>query len=135
MGYRAQDAALPLFPFGFGLSYTTFDTAQLVVDGDGSCNVLVGVQVGNSGKQEGQEVVQVYVEGLLKAFTKLWIAPRQTQTCEVKLDKYAFSQWDVTRACWVAEARTYIIDVRKHALEVLESQAYTVKEELVWNGL
>jgi beta-glucosidase len=69
MGYRARGGPGPLFPFGFGLSYTIFEMSGFVVEGDGSCNgVSVRAIVRNTGNLAGQEVVQVYVDGVPKAF-------------------------------------------------------------------
>jgi beta-glucosidase len=80
MGYRARDGPAPLFPFGFELSYTTFEMSGFVVEGDGSCNgISVRAVVRNTGSLAGQEVVQVYVDGVLKAFEKTkGIAPGES---------------------------------------------------------
>jgi len=107
VGYRYFESAdVPVrYPFGFGLSYTTFDYSGLKVSADS-----VTVTVTNTGDRPGAEVVQVYVEPLespvrsplreLRAFRKVWLGPGQAITVTIPLDARAFSHWDVATGRW-----------------------------------
>jgi beta-glucosidase len=105
-GY-AFDSKEPLFPFGFGLSYTTFEigtpklsAATIGIDG----SVKVTVDVHNTGKVAGDEVVQLYVRDVvssvtrpvkeLKGFKRVTLAPGAATTVEFTLDREAFALWD-----------------------------------------
>jgi beta-glucosidase len=111
MGYRSYDArnVAPLFPFGFGLSYTTFTYANLLVT-PGADTVTVEFDVTNSGTRDGAEVAQVYV-GMpagageppkqLKGFQKLTIAAGMMGHASITLDARAFQTWDATTHAWV----------------------------------
>jgi beta-glucosidase len=107
VGYRYfESAEVPVrYPFGFGLSYTTFAYSDLEVGA-----TFARVTVTNTGDRPGAEVVQVYVEPLeppvrsplreLRAFRKVWLGPGQAITVTVPLDARAFSYWDVTTKRW-----------------------------------
>jgi beta-glucosidase len=100
MGYRWYEARhLPVqFPFGHGLSYTTFTLGTPAVDGD-----VVRVVVTNTGNRPGSEVVQLYVEPVapsvvrppkeLKAFAKVHLAAGESTTVELALDDRSFAHW------------------------------------------
>jgi beta-glucosidase len=103
VGYRWYEARhLPVrFPFGHGLSYTTFELGEPeVVDGD---PMLVRVRVTNTGPRSGGEVVQLYVEPVspsvvrppkeLKAFAKVWLESGQSATVTLGLTDRAFAHW------------------------------------------
>jgi beta-glucosidase len=124
IGYRWYEARdLPVaFPFGHGLSYTTFrydhartsETTFADVDG-----VTVTVDVTNTGGCAGSEVVQVYVRDVeatvqrpgkeLRGFAKVRLEPGETRAVDVRLDPRAFSFWDPRRQRWVAEAGAFEI--------------------------
>jgi beta-glucosidase len=118
VGYRYYDAKKiePLFPFGHGLSYTSFrysnlqiTPAKVKVDG----KVTVTIDIKNTGKRQGKEVVQLYIHDItakvarppqeLKAFTKVSLEPGEAQTFKFVLDKEALSFYDVEAKDWVAE--------------------------------
>lgn len=101
------DSKDPLFPFGFGLSYTTFQISaprlsatQIKADQ----SVTVSVEVRNTGKLTGDEVVQLYLHDVvssvtrpikeLKGFRRVTLAPGQTTTVQFTLDREAFALWD-----------------------------------------
>ncbi len=97
----------PLFPFGFGLSYTTFEIGAPVLSAqqiktDGSVSVQVSVR--NTGKMAGDEVVQLYIHDVvssvtrpvkeLKGFKRVTLAPGAATTVDFTLDSHAFALWD-----------------------------------------
>src|SRR5204862_2808970 len=112
IGYRWFDAnrIAPRFPFGYGLSYTTFALSNLVVTpraGDGTAPVTVRVTVANTGRRRGAEVPQAYLsfpEGAgeppkrLVAFEKVWLAPGERKVVTMTLDPAAANHplgvWD-----------------------------------------
>ncbi|MGD0305587.1 MAG: fibronectin type III-like domain-contianing protein, partial [Candidatus Acidiferrales bacterium] len=117
LGYRHFDKSdvKPLYPFGYGLSYTTFKYGNLNVTpsfkkGD---PVTVSFDVTNTGAREGAEVGEVYVSDThshvprpvkeLKGFGKVNLKPGETKTITVKLNDRSFSYYDVTKHGWVAE--------------------------------
>jgi beta-glucosidase len=114
VGYRAYSAhhIAPLFPFGFGLSYTEFKFDGLKVSKEpGSANATVSFKLTNTGKRAGAEVAEVYLgfpaidEGneppmQLKAFSKVLLNPGESKTVAVKLDTRAFSYWSEKAHAW-----------------------------------
>lgn len=131
VGYRGFDRSgtRPLFPFGHGLSYTTFAYANLSIKApiatDTPWQVQVQFDLKNTGKREGYEVAQVYVgnkdsSGLhpvkqLKGFTKVNLRPGEMQRVIVTLDKRAFSYYDVTSKQWRADPGEYPVYVGRSA--------------------
>ncbi len=122
VGYRHYEKAgiEPLFPFGHGLSYTSFDWQAPTVDRstfDGDGLVTVRVRVTNSGTRPGSEVVQIYVTPPtshvvrpvkeLRAFAKLHLAPDETGEAIMTLSSRAFSTFDVERNAFVSAKGTY----------------------------
>lgn len=115
VGYRWYDAegVEPLFPFGFGLSYTTFEVKNLSVSGK-----TVSVDISNTGKRDGADVVQVYVADpeaageppkQLRAFKKVMLKAGETQHVEMTLDARAFSVWDESINGWKVVSGKYQI--------------------------
>jgi len=128
VGYRAHDRLdqAVTFPFGHGLSYTTFDMSDLEVTlsgtvAGGDLSASVGVSVTNTGNQAGAEVVQLYVADPeasvsrppreLKAFDKVQLQPGQTKRVTLHLDQRAFSFWSPALNRWAVEAGEFIISV------------------------
>jgi beta-glucosidase len=118
VGYRGFDKRRvePLFPFGFGLSYTTFEYGGLRVSkptvkkGE---TAEVSLQVRNGGTRAGAEVVQLYLRDVessldrpekeLKGFRRVMLQPGQTETVAFTLDQSALSFFDPGKNDWVAE--------------------------------
>ncbi|HEY4456884.1 MAG TPA: glycoside hydrolase family 3 C-terminal domain-containing protein [Pseudonocardiaceae bacterium] len=106
VGYRYYDAhnETPLFPFGFGLSYTSFGYSGLTVSPpDSSGNVTVGFTVTNTGKVTGSDVAQVYVgepastgepPNSLRSFQRVTLNPGQSQQVSVVLNAQSFQYWN-----------------------------------------
>ena len=122
VGYRWYDAKgiAPLFPFGFGLSYTTFRFENLRVSRGRGRSVTVRADITNTGQRPGADVVQVYVgypdatgepPKQLRAFRKVQLAPGQTRHLTFSLGRDAFAHWDTTANGWVVSAGDYRIGV------------------------
>jgi beta-glucosidase len=133
LGYRWYEARhLPTrFPFGHGLSYTTFEIGVPTVHEDGD-TLVVHVPVANAGARRGAEVVQCYVAPPtpspvtrppkeLKAFAKVWLDPGETTTVALTLDARAFAHWDPTvgeRGDWHVVPGTYALHVGRSSADV-----------------
>ncbi len=123
VGYRywTTTGKHPLFPFGFGLSYTTFKFAKLEVPATAASGstVSVGFDVTNTGKVSGAEVAQLYVsdpsatvsrpERELKGFAKLRLAPGETKHVTLTLDARAFSYWDEAAHNWKIDPGKFVL--------------------------
>ena len=116
VGYRWYEAkeVKPMFAFGHGLSYTTFEYGQPVASSKTMGKTLkVKVPVTNTGKVAGAEVVQLYIHDVeasvdrpvkeLKGFDKVYLEPGQTKTVEFVIDREALSFFDADKHEWVAE--------------------------------
>lgn len=126
LGYRAfvTSGKKPLFPFGFGLSYTSFAFSNLKVTPsthDGHATVVVDFDVTNTGKMQGAEVAQVYVGDPsakiarprieLKGFKKLRLSPGEKQHVSISLDDRSFSYWDTATSQWKWDAGNFFVAV------------------------
>jgi hypothetical protein len=125
MGYRGFDkyGIQPQFPFGYGLSYTTFAYSDLKVTPtsyNNSGKVRVSFRVQNVGNKAGAEVAQVYLgKGgyssvvrpfrELKGFAKVYLEPGESKRITVRLDEEAFAYYDTVSAEWVNEPGAYDI--------------------------
>jgi beta-glucosidase len=141
IGYRYYDAkrAPVLFPFGYGLSYTTFAYSNAHVsattfrDVDG---VTVSVDITNTGAVAGKEIVQVYVrdcqcklvrpEKELKGFAKVELQPGETKSVAVTLDFRAFAFWHPGHKQWVAEEGEFDILIGASAADIRASVPVTL---------
>jgi beta-glucosidase len=129
LGYRHFDKSgvKPLFPFGYGLSYTTFSYKDLCLSPATSSDekVTVSFDVTNTGKREGAEVAQVYVGDRhasvprplkeLKGFAKVALRPGETKRVSVVLNRRAFSYYDVGKHGWIVEPGTFDLYVARSA--------------------
>jgi len=125
VGYRywTTGGKHPLFPFGFGLSYTTFSFSNLVVPATATAGqtVTVSFDVTDSGRLAGAEIAQVYVsdpsakvprpERELKGFEKVRLDPGETRHVTVDLDARAFSYWDTAAHKWTIYPGKFVIRV------------------------
>ena len=132
------------FPFGYGLSYTSFAYSNLRVSADAiadSETVTVSVDVTNTGDMAGKEVVQLYVAPPkadvirpireLKGFEKVELAPGETKTVSFVLDKRSFAYWNTQIHDWHVVTGDYAIQIAKNADEVaLEIPVHVTGAEL-----
>jgi beta-glucosidase len=133
VGYRHFDKSglKPLFPFGFGLSYTTFAYKNLTVSpqsGPSDQPVTLTFDVTNTGARPGAEVVQVYVGDQhasvprpvkeLKGFAKVQLNPGETKQVKVTLDRRAFAYYDVQGHQWTVAPGDFDIYVAHSAAEI-----------------
>ena len=141
VGYRYFDKKdiQPLFPFGFGLSYTSFGYSDLQVTSSVSAGepVKVALKVTNTGQRAGKEIVQVYVSDKasslvrppkeLKAFKKVALKPGESQALEFELDQRALSFYDPYRQQWVAEPGEFEILVGSSSRDIRQKASFTLK--------
>jgi beta-glucosidase len=125
VGYRywTTTGKHPLFPFGFGLSYTTFSFSKLEAPATATAGstVRVSFDVTNTGSVAGAEVAQLYVsepsakvsrpERELKGFEKVRLAPGETKRVTLSLDARAFSYWDEAAHKWTIDPGKFVIRV------------------------
>ena len=143
VGYRwYTTVGLPVrYPFGHGLSYTTFATSGLTVEATGPDTARASVTVTNTGERAGQHVVQVYVATTagpvrrpvreLRAFTKVSLEPGETRTVPLDLDRRAFAYYDIRAAGWIVAPGTYIVQVGENAATVLCEAAISLTGDLI----
>lgn len=150
VGYRAltgeKPSPAPLFVFGQGLSYAEFEYSKFRMKrkvGD-ELAVEVLVDIKNTSPRTGKEVVQVYVDGLLKAFAKPLLQAGSLESLSILLDKYAFCEWDEKtilesgqEGAWKIDTRGCVIELRKDAMTRICGGVWTVDEKkgLCWRGL
>ncbi|MFU8853670.1 glycoside hydrolase family 3 C-terminal domain-containing protein [Micromonospora sp. SL1-18] len=144
VGYRWYDAQdiEPLFPFGYGLAYTTFALSHLVAApkqlsaGD---HETVSIDVTNTGHRAGAEVVQLYVEmpsGVgeppkqLKGFQKVSLGPGQKKRVTFRLTPRDLSYWDTRAKGWVMAAGDYKIMVGTSSRDIAASDTIRVKKAI-----
>jgi beta-glucosidase len=145
IGYRYYDAKqMPvLFPFGFGLSYTTFTYSNAKVsatsfkDVDG---VTVTLDVTNTGKIAGKEIVQLYVhdrksalvrpEKELKGFAKVELQPGETRSISIPLDFRAFAFYHPSYKQWITEDGEFDLLIAASSADVRESLTVTLESTL-----
>jgi beta-glucosidase len=141
LGYRHYDrsAKRPLFCFGHGLSYTTFEYDQAVVDHrrlNSQEEWSVSFNVKNVGNRDGAEIAQVYVSDNhspvprpvkeLKGFVKVSLAPHESRRVSVPLDRRSFSYYDVNLHDWVVTPGQFEILVGSSASDIRLKTAITV---------
>ncbi|MDT3428413.1 beta-glucosidase [Paenibacillus forsythiae] len=124
IGYRYYDRKEiePLFPFGYGLSYTSFDYTDLeVVRKPEEGSLAVSFKVTNTGSRCGKEIVQLYVsdpdcelvrpDRELKGFAKVELSPGETQTVTMQLEKRDFSYYHPAAGGWTADSGDFVLSI------------------------
>jgi len=139
IGYRYYDTknVEPQFPFGFGLSYTTFAYSDLKQKAGGGAKWDFSVNVKNTGKRAGAEVVQVYVHDghakvdrpahELKAFRRVELQAGESKTVEFSLDRGSFSYWSPATRGWVLEPGTFEVQAGASSRDVRAKTMVEVK--------
>ena len=136
--YTSKDMRV-LFPFGHGLSYTTFAYKNLSVDKEAineNESLNVSVDVTNTGTRFGKEVIQMYVAPKggtvirpvreLRAFDKIGLNPGETKTVTFVLDRRAFAYWNTEIHNWHLESGAYEIQIGENAQDIVLSSTVTV---------
>ncbi len=144
VGYRYYDKKelAPLFPFGHGLSYTTFAYSDLRLSAKSITSdqsLEVELDVANTGKVAGKEVVQLYIhpvnsrmsrpEKELKAFSKVELKPNETKTITFKLDREAFWYFDEGQDSWAIEPGDFEILIGASSRDIRMSGLVTIEPE------
>jgi beta-glucosidase len=145
-GYRKieRDGHTPAFPFGFGLSYTSYQFANLELAQDQlgpSDTVQVSLDVSNTGTHAGEEVVQLYVSAIgsaverapkeLKAFTRVALQPGETKRVQLDVPVSRLAYYDESAADFVVEPLEYELFVGAHSLDPSALKArFAVREQI-----
>ena len=125
----------PLFPFGFGLSYTTFEYSDLNIAKDGD-EFVATFNVKNTGKVAGAEVAQVYVTDNecsvvrpnkeLKGFEKVYLKPGETKTVSVRLGEEAFRFYSLGKHNFVVEPGEFTVSVGASSADIRLTSTLTL---------
>lgn len=133
IGYRHYERVgiEPLFPFGHGLSYTTFSygaptiSSLVLTEPD---KIMITIPVTNSGSVEGAEIVQAYIhdeesrlprpEKELQAFDKVFLKPGETKDAILTLDKYSVGYYDTNLNAWIAEAGVFEVLIGASSVDI-----------------
>ena len=140
VGYRWYDAKgiAPLYPFGYGLSYTTFRYSGIAVR-RGSGGPSVSFTVTNTGGRAGAEVAQAYVGDpsavgepprQLEAFRRVSLNPGQSATLTIPLNAMSFAHWDVSLHQWLVSAGTYSVMVGGSSRDIAGQGSVALPNEI-----
>jgi len=149
VGYRHFDAknVVPLFPFGFGLSYTSFGYKNLSISTDkislkrnSSPTLTVQFEVMNTGKRAGEEIAEVYISlpssadvpqppKQLKGFEKVSLKPGKTQRVRLQLDARALSYWNTAKHDWEIMPGNYQIMAGSSSRDLPLQGAFSVSAD------
>ena len=144
VGYRGYEHnhVRPLFPFGFGLSYTTFNYANLEIrPSSGGREFQVSFDLTNTGARTGSEIAQVYVGQdhpsvprpmqELKGFIRVSLQPGETRRVTVPLDARSFTWYDEKAAAWHADAGSYTVHVSRSSTDAQLEGKVTLNQAIV----
>lgn len=157
VGYRWYDALdiEPLFPFGHGLSYTSFKASDMELASVEEGKITVRAKITNTGSLPGSTVVQAYVtppapsplnataahritrpNKELKGFAKIEVDAGATGSVEVSLDLLrATSYWSEMEDCWRSDAGTYSVLLGFSSRDEFLEQSFVVQKNRTWKGL
>ncbi|KAJ6140882.1 hypothetical protein N7497_011775 [Penicillium chrysogenum] len=138
-----------LFPFGHGLSYTTFNVSPNVTVAPEIFNMdvptVATVQIKNTGKLAGAQILQLYISAPesstprpskeLHGFEKVFVQPGEEKTVNIQLDRYATSFWDEIEDMWKSEQGTYEVLIGTSSQEVVARGKFQVDRTSYWRGL
>ena len=127
LGYRAyghQGQPAPLYPFGYGLSYTQFAFSNLIVtpnEASPGVPITVSFKVQNVGQRSGAEVSELYVgnpsatvprpEKELKGFERVMLEPGETKDVSITLDRRSLAYWSVESGDWKVDPGKFVVYV------------------------
>jgi beta-glucosidase len=144
VGYRGYEhnGVAPLFPFGFGLSYTSFKYSGLEISqGSGQGAFEVGFDVTNTGTRAGADVAQVYIgedhpqvprpPQELKGFSRVDLKPGETRHVTVSLDARSFAWYDERAAAWHADAGSFTVHVSRSSADPQLKGTITLDQAIV----
>jgi beta-glucosidase len=130
----------PLYPFGYGLSYTTFQYSNLKTSTDKldkNGELTVSIDVKNTGTRAGDEVAQLYVKHLkskverpdreLKGFKRITLNPGETQTVSIKLPASTLAYWDVSKKSFVVEKEPVQLMIGSSSADIKAEKSIEVK--------
>ena len=147
VGYRWYDAkGLDVtFPFGHGLSYTTFAYGAATAETGAEGDIVVRLEVSNTGERDGREVVQVYVAPErsivqrapreLKAFASVALAAGETRTVELVVRREDLAHWDIRVDRWVVEGGAYRVEVAASSRDIRSTASVEVAGDAVHQEL
>lgn len=139
VGYRYLDKNKlePEFPFGYGLSYTSFEYANMTVKDLGDKMFEVSLDIKNTGKVKGDEVVQLYVSEKvcsvprpvkeLKGFSRVPLSPGETKNITMKLNSRSFAFWDIVSNSWKVEPGDFDLLVGSSSRDIKLLQTIKVR--------
>jgi len=142
VGYRwfEKEKIKPLFAFGYGLSYTTFEYGKITADKKemtASDKITFNVEVKNTGKREGSETVQLYITDVkssvdrpvkeLKGFEKVSLQPGETKTVSITIDASALSYFDAGKHQWAAEPGEFTASIGAASNNIKGKVNFTLK--------
>lgn len=141
VGYRWYETKgiAPLYPFGFGLSYTTFELSKPRAPKAFPADkpLKVSVTLTNTGDREGAEVVQLYVtenaptvlrpKKELKGFRKVTLAPGKSAVVEFELDRQALAFWDTQSRGWKVNPGEYTLSLGTSSADIAATLPVSVK--------
>lgn len=139
IGYRwfERQNIEPLFPFGHGLSYTTFDYSDLKITEGADDTWTVTAKVTNTGDRAGAEVVQLYLRDIeasverpakeLKGFDKVFLEPGASAAVTMHLDKRALSFWDADTGGWLAEPGEFEVMLGASVKDIRLKERFTYR--------
>jgi beta-glucosidase len=137
VGYRGyeKNGVKPLFPFGYGLSYTTFEYSDLNIVRDGD-EFVASFNVKNTGKVAGAEVAQVYVTDNecsvvrpakeLKGFEKVFLQPGQSKRVEARLGTEAFRFYSLSAHDFIVEPGLFTVSVGSSSADIRLTSTLTL---------
>jgi beta-glucosidase len=143
MGYRGYEHTKvePLYPFGFGLSYTTFGFSNLKTEPAADGRFLVSFDVKNTGKRPGATVAQLYVDEAsptvprpakeLKQFERVMLQPGETKRLTLELNARSFSFYDVPSASWHANAGAYNLMLGDSSSNIEQKTTLTLPKPII----
>jgi len=129
-----------LYPFGFGLSYTTFQYSNLKASADKldkNGELIINIDVKNTGSRAGDEVVQLYIKHLkskverpqeeLKGFKRITLKAGEMQTVIMKLPASSLAYWDVAKKSFIVEKEPIQLMVGSSSADIRERQSIELK--------